>query len=98
MFPSTRYYLLIMASVFLAVTIPISVSPRVQVVATDLNRPWSIAWINESQVLISERSGQLIHLDLTSNDRTAIGNVSPVTAVGQGGLLDVRVTTLRNTL
>ena len=37
-------------------------------------------------------------MDLTSNDRTAIGNVPPVTAVGQGGLLDVRVTTLRNTL
>ena len=42
MFPYTRYFLLILASVFLAVTIPISASPRVEVVATDLNRPWSM--------------------------------------------------------
>ena len=98
MFPYTRYFLLIVASVFLAFSIAVSASPRVEVIATALNRPWSIAWINENQVLISERSGQLIHLDLTSNERTAIGNVPSVTAVGQGGLLDVQVTTLGDTL
>ena len=98
MFSYTRYCLLILAPVFLAFSIAVSGSPRVEVVATDFNRPWSITWINKTQVLISERSGQLIHLDLTSNDRTAIGNVPPVTAVGQGGLLDVQVTTLGDTL
>lgn len=98
MFSYTRYFLLIVASVFLAFSIAVSASQRVEVVATDFNRPWSIAWINETQVLISERSGQSIHLDLISNDRTAIDNVPPVTAIGQGGLLDVQVTTLRNTL
>ena len=89
MFSYTRYFLLIVASVFLAFGIAVSASQRAEVVATDFNRPWSIAWINETQVLISEGSGQLIHLDLTSNDRTAIDNVPPVNAVGQGGLLDV---------
>lgn len=98
MFPYTRYFLLIVASVFLAFSIAVSASPRVEVIATDLNRPWSIAWINETEVLISERSGQLIHLDLSSSERTAIGNVPSVTAVGQGGLLDVQVTTLGDTL
>ena len=98
MFPYMRYFFLIVASFFLAFSIAVSASPRVEVIATDLNRPWSIAWVNENQVLISERSGQLIHLDLTSNERTAIGNVPSVTAVGQGGLLDVQVTTLGDTL
>ena len=37
-------------------------------------------------------------MDLTSNERTAIGNVPSVTAVGQGGLLDVQVTILGGTL
>ena len=41
-------------------------------------------------------SGQLTHLDLSSNERTAIGNVPSVTAVGQSGLLDVQVMTLGN--
>ncbi len=94
----TRYLFFKAASVFLVFSVAVSASPRVEVVATDLNRPWSVAWINETQVLISERFGRLTHLDLTSNDRTAIGNVPPVTAVGQGGLLDVQVTTLGDTL
>ena len=37
-------------------------------------------------------------MNLTSNERTAIGNVPSVTAVGQGGLLDVQVTILGDTL
>ncbi len=98
MFPYTRYFLMIMASVFLAFSIAFSASPRVEAIATDLKRPWSIAWINETLVLSSEHSGQSIHLDLTSNERTAIGNVPSVTTVGQGGLLDVQVTTVTDTL
>ena len=98
MFPDTRYFLPIVASSFLAFRITVSASPRLEVVATDFSRPWSVAWINETQVLISKRSGQLIHLNLNSNIRTAIGNIPPFTAVSQGGLLDVQVATLGDTL
>ena len=74
MFPYTRYFLLIVASILLAFSIAVSASPRVEVIATDFKGPWSIACINQTQVLISKRSGNLIHLDLTSNDRTAVDN------------------------
>ena len=82
MFSYTRYFLLILASVFSAVTISVSASPRVEVVATDFNRPWSITWINETQALVSERSGQLIHLiSLRVNARRlATSHLSPQSA------------------
>ena len=98
MFPYTRYFILIVAAVFLAFSLAVSAAPRVEVVATDLDRPWSLAWIKPTDVLITERSGQLVHLNLESNTRTQIKNVPPVTVIGQGGLLDVQVTTIRGEL
>ena len=38
MFPYTRYLLLIVTSVFFAFSIEVSASPRVEVIATGLNR------------------------------------------------------------
>ena len=98
MFPYTRYFILIVAAVFLAFSLAVSTAPRVEVVASDFDRPWSIAWINPTEVLITERSGQLIHLNLTSKQRKSIKNVPSVTAIGQGGLLDVQVTNINNEL
>ena len=98
MFPYTRYFILIVAAVFLAFSLAVSAAPRVEVVASDFDRPWSIAWINRTEVLITERSGQLIHFNLTSNQRKTIKNVPSVTAIGQGGLLDVQVTNINNEL
>lgn len=98
MFPYTRYFILIVAAVFLAFSLAVSAAPRVELVAPDFDRPWSIAWINPTEVMITERSGQLIHFNLTSNQRKIIKNVPSVTAIGQGGLLDVQVTNINNEL
>lgn len=64
-------------------------SGRVEVVTIveDLDSPWSVAFLPDDGMLITERDGVLWHLDEAG--RREVANVPEVRASGQGGLLDV---------
>lgn len=47
-------------------------NPVKQVVLDGLKRPWSAAFLSENEVLISEKDGGLLHVDLTSKKRVKI--------------------------
>ncbi len=94
MFPYTRYFVLIAAATFVAFSLAVSAAPRVETVLSNLDRPWSVAWVNDTTVLITERSGRLLRVDLKTREKQIVRNVPAVTAQGQGGLLDVQVTTI----
>lgn len=62
---------------------------RLDEVASGLNTPWSIAFLQDGAMLVTERGGQM---RLVGGDGTLsppIGGVPEVHAEGQGGLLDV---------
>ncbi|KAA3655356.1 MAG: PQQ-dependent sugar dehydrogenase [Proteobacteria bacterium] len=61
----------------------------VSTVATGLDTPWSLAFLPDGRMLVSERPGRLriIHADGTLS--APVAHVPPVHAAGQGGLLDV---------
>lgn len=62
---------------------------RVATVAEGLEHPWSIAFLPEGDILVTERPGRL---RIIRNGRllpAPVEGVPPVFAVGQGGLLDV---------
>lgn len=46
--------------------------PEKEVILTGLNRPWSMAFLSEEEVLISEKEGQLIKVHLRTKARTNI--------------------------
>lgn len=98
MFPYTRYFVLMMTGVLLAFSLAVTASPRVTTILEELDRPWSVDWISDKEVLITERGGRLLLINLASNTRQTINNVPAVTARGQGGLLDVRVKHIDNDL
>ena len=85
MFPYTRYFILMMTAVLLAFSLAVTASPRVTTILEELDRPWSIDWISDEKVLITERGGRLLLINLTTNTRQTINNVPAVTASGQGG-------------
>ena len=74
--------------------IPLSLSTAkasnyyVEVLATGLDQPWSIAEIPNEQLLITEKTGQLIRIG-TDRSITKIIGVPEVFYAGQGGLLEV---------
>jgi glucose/arabinose dehydrogenase len=61
----------------------------VETVADGLDHPWAVAFLPDGTLLITERSGQLIHFDPQHGRRTLIGGLPPLAAQGQGGLLDL---------
>lgn len=64
---------------------------RVVRVATGLANPWSIAFLPDGGALVSERPGALLRLDVETGAVRNLDGVPRVTAVGQGGLLDVEL-------
>ncbi|MCU7805403.1 MAG: PQQ-dependent sugar dehydrogenase [Candidatus Thiodiazotropha sp. (ex Lucinoma borealis)] len=61
-----------------------------QVITTGLSHPWSIAFLPDGEILVSERGGNLRLIDNKGNlEPTPITGVPPIRQHGQGGLLDV---------
>src|SRR5687767_12401259 len=62
---------------------------RVVTVVEGLDHPWSMAFMPNGDMLVTERSGQLRVVRGGQLQREPISGVPPVHARGQGGLLDV---------
>jgi glucose/arabinose dehydrogenase len=60
-------------------------------VASGLGIPWGLAFISDTQMLITEREGSIKLLDPGSKTLSSIQGAPAVLAEGQGGLLDVAV-------
>jgi glucose/arabinose dehydrogenase len=62
---------------------------EVETVASGLENPWGLAFLPDGRMLVSERPGRLRLVSRSGTVSAPIGNVPPVFANGQGGLLDV---------
>lgn len=71
---------------------PPSPSFEVQTLTSELSAPWSLAFLPDGRLLITERGGALALLSADGSTRLAsISGLPAVVASGQGGLLDVAV-------
>jgi len=59
------------------------------VVVPELQIPWGMTWLPDGSMLITEKSGTLIHFK--NGKKTEIGNVPEVYNRNQGGLLDIEL-------
>ena len=64
---------------------PVTVTPMI----TGLDNPWSVAFLPDGKLLITERDGKLLLADTGTGGKTPVSGVPEVFASGQGGLLDV---------
>lgn len=63
----------------------------IDTIADGLNHPWSLAFLPNGDFLVTERnSGTLLRIDI-NGEKTSIAGLPPVSAAGQGGLLEVAV-------
>jgi len=60
-----------------------------ETVVADISIPWGIAWLPDGSMLITEKSGELYHIQ--NKQKTTIKNMPKVVNRGQGGLLDIAV-------
>src|SRR5690349_819233 len=62
---------------------------RLVTLSRDLEQPWSIAFLPDGRILVTERPGRLRVFANGRLERAPLGGVPKVYARGQGGLLDV---------
>ena len=65
---------------------------RVETIATGLDHPWSLAFLPDGDVLVTERAGRLRLIEDGELREAPIAGVPAVFASGQGGLFDIVLT------
>ena len=63
--------------------------PKLEEVVNGLVSPWSLSFINNENIILTEKSGNLLHLNLIEKKLKKIKHNLDVLEDGQGGLLDV---------
>src|SRR5690606_29437311 len=63
----------------------------VEQIAEGFEIPWGMSFIAPEHLLITERPGSLKLLNLETKGITSISGLPKIAAIGQGGLLDVRI-------
>ena len=67
----------------------VSIEPKLQQVVNGLDSPWSLSFIDSNKVLVTEKSGNLILVDLNNQKIKRIKHNLLILEDGQGGLLEV---------
>ena len=66
-----------------------AVQLRTEVVASGLQHPWAVAFVDGGRMLVTERSGTLRVVSSTGQVGAPVEGLPSIDAGGQGGLLDL---------
>ena len=55
----------------------------------DLNKPWSLSFIDHENLIITEKNGKIFTLNLKNKSKNEIKHNLSLISLGQGGLLDI---------
>ena len=64
---------------------------NIETLRSDLQSPWALAFLPDGRLLVTQKQGQMLLLDLPKNLKYEIKGLPLVAAMGQGGLLDVAI-------
>ena len=89
-----RLFTVVMATVWVSLlalntTASAQTMPKLQVVATGLDKPWAVAFLPDGRFLVTERAGRMRVVEADGSVGQPLQGVPEVVARGQGGLLDV---------
>ena len=62
---------------------------KLEKIFNNLNKPWSFSFIDNNNIILTEKSGQLLTLNLKNKKITKIEHNLSFIDLGQGGLLDI---------
>ena len=60
-----------------------------QKLATDLDRPWGMTFVNKNLLLVTEKKGKINLISTLTGKKTIIKHNLKILSYGQGGLLDI---------
>ena len=67
-----------------------ALTPQLRLLTDSLAAPWGMAFLPDGRILVTQKAGTLVRLNQAGTViETVISGLPPVSAAGQGGLLDV---------
>jgi len=60
-----------------------------KVLINNISNPWGFTFINDNEILFTEKQGKVYRYVISTNTRTEITGIPAVSLNGQGGLLDI---------
>ena len=63
--------------------------PKLEEIFKGLNSPWSLSFVSSDDIIITEKSGSILHFNLIDKKIRKIKNNLNILEDGQGGLLDI---------
>ena len=74
---------------FLSIANLFGFEAKLEKIVEGMNKPWSLSFIDQNNIIFTEKKGKLFHLDLKNKTISEIKHNLSVLEDGQGGLLDV---------
>ena len=68
---------------------PTSLNYSSEIIVPDINIPWGMAFLPDGSMLITEKSGELIHFK--NGEKIKIAGLPEIYVRGQGGLMDIKL-------
>lgn len=68
---------------------PTSLNYTTEIIVPDINIPWGMAFLPDGSMLITEKSGELIHFK--NGEKIKINDVPEIYVRGQGGFMDIKL-------
>ncbi len=79
----------VLAIAMTAAVVPATAQVRAEVVTSELQNPWGVAFLPDGRFLVSEKAGRLRVVEPGGAIGMALQGLPPIATGGQGGLLDV---------
>ncbi len=65
--------------------------PRLTTIAENLEIPWGLVFLPDNNLLVTERPGRVVHINLQSGKQTLVATLPEVVHIGEGGLLGIEL-------
>lgn len=85
----SRSRLVLGAAVLAGLALTAQAQPKAQALASGLEHPWAVAFLEEGRFLVTERPGRMRVVEADGRLGAPLAGVPAVAAGGQGGLLDL---------
>jgi aldose sugar dehydrogenase len=66
-----------------------SSEPKLEEIVKNLKNPWSLSFMTDKEILVTEKSGNILKINLTNNKINKFSHNLNILEDGQGGLLEV---------
>ena len=85
----TRLILIFLALVYFSTGVSSNEKFKVLKITSELSEPWGMSFVDDETLLITEKTGDIVRIDMNNGNKYIIEHNLDFYYYGQGGLLDI---------